>query len=436
MDDDTSTHDDTEPLVGVTSGRPSGGPRPMPDFLPPVGETSVPEPVWAPPGHIWAPPPAPTTTPPGPPIPPERTPQPKRERRRLGLGRLVPALIGALAGAVVAGGIVAATDDDRPTSTAATDRRAAPPAVAGATDVQAILAAVEPGVVSISTRGFSRGFFDQEGAGTGMVVRADGIVLTNAHVVEDVTRIQVKFADGSVREADVIGVAGDTDVALVKVRDAANLATVTLGRSADLLVGEDVVAIGNALALPGGPTVTRGIVSALDRTIETERGTLQGVIQTDAAINPGNSGGPLANGAGEVIGINTAVTGQNIGFAIAIDTVKPLIDDLAAGRLDTLAEPFLGVQTVTVTDAVASRLGLASSGGAVVVFVTPGSGADSAGLEQADVITRIGANDIQTSEDVQAAISESAPGDEVEVTFLRNGEEHTITVTIGARPVG
>ena len=244
--------------------------------------------------------------------------------------------------------------------------------VAGVTDVQAILNAVEPGVVSISTRGFSGGFFEQEGAGTGMVVRADGIVLTNAHVVEGVTQIEVKFADGSVRSADVIGVSGDTDVALVRVRDAANLATVTLGRSADLLVGEDVVAIGNALALPGGPTVTRGIVSALDRTIETERGTLQGVIQTDAAINPGNSGGPLANGAGEVIGINTAVTGQNIGFAIAIDTVRSLIDDLATGRVGTTAEPFLGVQTVTVTDAVASRLGLSSSGGAVVVFVTPG----------------------------------------------------------------
>jgi serine protease Do len=427
----------------VTASRPARAARaararpPMPDFLPPTGEPTTAE--------AWIPAPPARPTPAGWTIPavpdPVAEPEPKPARRRPSW--LVAAVVGAVVGALVAAGLTLALDDDPPATTAAGSSTLDPGSglnrrnssvITQAADVQAILAAVEPGVVSISTRGFTGGFFD-EGAGTGMVVRSDGIVLTNAHVVSGASRIQVKFSDSSVRDADVIGVAGDTDVALVQVRGVAGLATVQLGRSADLLVGDDVVAIGNALALPGGPTVTRGIVSALDRTIETERGVLQGVIQTDAAINPGNSGGPLVNSRGEVIGINTAVAGQNIGFAIAIDTVRTLIDDLATGQTGTAAEPYLGVQTVTVTDAVAQRLGLASSGGAVVVFVAPGSGAEAAGLRQADVITRIDNVPITSSEDVQAAVANVQPGDEVLVVIERGGVEYELAITVGSRPV-
>src|SRR5205814_2321677 len=164
-------------------------------------------------------------------------------------------------------------------------------------------------------------------------------------------------------------------------------------------VGAGVVAIGNALALPGGPTVTKGIVSALDRTIAAQNERLEHMIQTDAAINPGNSGGPLVNASGEVIGMNTAVSGnaQNIGFAIAIDTIKPLLDELKRGT-------YLGVSTVTVDASVAQQLGLEADHGAYVREVQLGSPAEKVGLQNGDIVTSFAGQDIRTSEDLAAAV--------------------------------
>ena len=228
-------------------------------------------------------------------------------------------------------------------------------------DVQEILAKVEPAVVAIRTRTLSLGDLFKpvpgQGAGTGFVIGSDGVIVTNNHVIAGAQSIEVVFADDRKMPARVIGRDPTTDLAVMKV-DASDLPVATLGDSAALKVGDDVIAIGNALALEGGPTVTRGIVSAEDRSITAENGTrLEHVIQTDTAINPGNSGGPLVNSAGEVVGINTAVAGdaQNIGFSIAINAAKPIIEELRQGT--TRTRPFLGVKMFTLTPSIAQELG-------------------------------------------------------------------------------
>jgi len=307
-------------------------------------------------------------------------------------------------------------------------------------DVQSILAKAEPGVVSIRTQAFSPNEFfgvePQQGAGTGMVLTPDGTVLTNAHVVANATDIKVTLStENRTFPATLLGADPGNDVAVLKLQGADGLKTVKLGKSADSRVGDDVVAIGNALALPGGPTVTEGIVSALDRSIDSEGGRLEHLIQTDAAINPGNSGGPLVNAAGEVIGMNTAVAGQaqNIGFAIAIDTVKPLADQLKSGKGTVRGTTFLGVSSVTVNDAVKDRFQLDVSKGALVTDVTQGSAAENAGLRPGDVIVKFGDDAIESSDDLSAAVRKHQPGDKVEVQWQRGSDKMSATVTLGSR---
>src|SRR5207248_2728417 len=349
------------------------------------------------------------------------------------------ALIGALVGALIAGGLVAAFGRNTTTRTVTNFGPNGSKLVTS--DVQSVLAKVEPGVVNVRTQGFSQNEFFQpepeQGAGTGMIITPDGDVLTNAHVVSGATSIKVTLTtDNSTHDAVLLGSDPSADVAVIKIQGVSNLKTVTLGRSSATRVGDAVVAIGNALALPGGPTVTRGIVSAVDRTIDAQNERLEHLIQTDAAINPGNSGGPLANAAGEVIGMNTAVAGeaQNIGFAIAMDTVKPIAESLKTGRGVVRATAFLGVTTATVTDDIRQRLGLSVSKGALVRDVTPGSGADSAGLRSGDVIAKFGNDDISSSDDLSAAVRRHQPGDKVEVAWQRGNQRQTATVTLGSRP--
>lgn len=213
-----------------------------------------------------------------------------------------------------------------------------------ALSISEIIAKVEPAVVTINTSttvsSRSRGFGmpqqpsqTSEGTGTGMVIDSSGIVLTNAHVVSGASNIAVTIpGDSQTHTATVLGIDTQADVAMLKIADVSNLKTVTLA-SADPAVGDNVVAIGNALGLEGEPTVTSGIISALNRSISDDTAQLSGLLQTDAAINPGNSGGPLVNAAGEVIGMNTAVSSeaQNIGFAIDINNIRALIDQLENG---------------------------------------------------------------------------------------------------------
>jgi S1-C subfamily serine protease len=351
------------------------------------------------------------------------------------------ALVGAVVGALVAGGLVAAFG--RKTTTRTVSNFGPNSSKLVTSDVQSVLSKVEPGVVNVRTQGFSQNEFfqpePQQGAGTGMVITPDGDVLTNAHVVANTTSIKVTLTtDNQTHDATLLGSDPSADVAVIKIQGVSNLRTVTLGRSSTARVGDDVVAIGNALALPGGPTVTHGIVSAVDRTIDAQNERLEHLIQTDAAINPGNSGGPLANAAGEVIGMNTAVAGQaqNIGFAIGIDTVKPIADGLKTGRGVVRATAFLGVTTATVTSDIQQRFSLSVSKGALVRDVTPGSGADSAGLRSGDVIVKLGNDDISSSDDLSAAVRRHQPGDKVDVVWQRGNLRQTGTLTLGTRPTG
>jgi serine protease Do len=380
----------------------------------------------------------PATSPPAPPAPPP--PRPKSNW-------LLAALIGALVGALV-GGLVTKLldDDDAGTSTvvSAPDRPSTQLSQAG--NIGEILDRIEPAVVSISTQGFGQDDFfsvtPREGAGTGVILTPDGEVLTNAHVIADAAAIEVKLPTGDrTYRATLLGSDPAADVALIKLQGVSNLPTATLGRSADVRVGDQVVAIGNALALPGGPTVTTGIVSALDRTIGSGRSRLEHLIQTDAAINPGNSGGPLVNVNAEVIGINTAVIqssgqgeAQNIGFAIASDTIRPMLDELRqlGGRARVPA--YLGVSTITLNDSTRDRVGGVPGSGAYVTSVSPGTPAEAAGLRAGDVITNVGGQRVSSSDELGTAIREKKPGDSVEVRWQRAGAERSATVTLAQTP--
>jgi S1-C subfamily serine protease len=298
---------------------------------------------------------------------------------------------------------------------------ASAPALSGAAlDVKGILAKVEPSVVDIVAR--SR---RETGEGTGIIITPDGYILTNAHVVSGASTVTVSTsASGKALSATVIGADTAHDVALIKVDNpGGSLPAADLGRSADVKVGDDVVAIGNALGLRGDPTVTRGIVSALNRTVDN----LTGMIQTDAAINPGNSGGPLVNSTGQVIGINTAVAAdgaQNIGFAIPIDKAKSLADRLKAGQ-GPAPTAFLGVSTTDTSD---------GSGGAQVVDLVAGGPGAKGGIVAGDLIVTFDGKPVTTADSLSGLVQAHQPGDSVPVVVERNGASRTITVTLGTKP--
>jgi putative serine protease PepD len=311
--------------------------------------------------------------------------------------------------------------------------------IAKPTDVQGILAKVGPAVAFVRTQDFSAGsFFPSGGAGTGIVLTPDGELLTNAHVVNGATSIKVTIGnDTQSHDASLIGIDTTHDVALVKISGVSNLPTAQLGNSSDLQVGDSVIAIGNALNLQGGMTVTEGIVSALDRSISagdqngSSSESLSGLIQTDAAINPGNSGGPLVNSSGQVVGMNTATSGdaQNIGFAIAIDNAKPVIDQLRKGGSSAgsgsanqqAGAAFLGV---SVTD---------GQNGALVQDVDPNAPAGQAGQQQGDEIVSFGGKSVQSANDLTTAMQSHKPGDKVKVTFLRGQSQQSVDVQLASR---
>jgi putative serine protease PepD len=250
----------------------------------------------------------------------------------------------SLAAGTIGGWFAGRTDQSDRTTTEVASSAAEPASSGGGSaddsemDVSAVVAALEGSVVSIETEiSIQQGpaLATGEGAGTGIVLDG-GLILTNAHVVADATSITVTASGGdNPRDATLVASDEAADIAVLQVDDTSGLVPATLGDSSEVAVGDDVIAIGNALALEGGLTVTSGIVSAADREVDTDNGTMTGLIQTDAAISSGNSGGPLVNTAGEVIGINSAVatssgsvSASNIGFAIAIDTARSVVDQL------------------------------------------------------------------------------------------------------------
>ncbi len=422
---------------GASPWRPPPPPaRPM-RAAPGDTEPTAEWPAWSPPG-----PDRPAAAAPQPsawPAEPATEPVPGSAAARRSATRraaLVGALAGAVVSALVATGITVATDDAATTAPAP----AATPVTTseGGLDIRAILAKVQPSVVSVTTsQNTSQGVF--EGAGSGIVLSADGLVLTNAHVVGALSGISVVLPDGTEHEAALVGSSPDDDLAVIRLEGVEGLVPAELGSSEALEVGDEVIAIGNALNLGGDPTVTRGIVSATDRDLVAEGVRLEGLIQTDAAINPGNSGGPLVNAAGQVVGVNTAIVAeaQNLGFSIAIDRARPVIEQLeSGGGAITPDQAFLGVSSTTIdglNDVVRERFAIDVDAGAFITEVVPGSAADDAGLEVGDVIVEIDGEVVEDPVGVRNAILEHEPGDSITLRIVRDGEEETIEVELGRR---
>jgi putative serine protease PepD len=378
-------------------------------------------------------------------------------RRKAAAGGLALALI---LGGGLAGGAVAAVIGDNST-TYASPTAVRPASSKSATGVAAIAQAVQPSTVSITVT-------TQQGQdeGTGVIIRSDGMILTNNHVVADAAgggQISVKFNDGKKVSAEVVGTDQATDLAVIKASGVSGLKPVTFGNSDQLQVGDPVVAIGSPLGLEG--SVTSGIISALHRTLSESgdqqqqpqqpglppgfgggqgQGQGQGqegqqgsgsagtaigdAIQTDAAINPGNSGGPLVNGSGQVIGINTAIAtsgGGNgnigVGFAIPIDTAKQVSQQLIKTGKATHA--YLGV---TLSDAMGDQQG------ALVATVQGGTPAASAGLKEGDIVTQVDGKAIDGADALSAAIRGHSPGDKIAMTYIRSGQKHTVNIALAS----
>lgn len=272
---------------------------------------------------------------------------------------------------------------------------------------------------------------DRTGVGSGFVISADGLIVTNNHVIDDAERVRVEFEDGSTYDATVVGTDPMTDIALLDI-DGDDHPTVTFGSSETLRVGEDVFAMGNPFGL--GSTVTTGIVSAKDRNLRS--GGLAAFIQTDAAINRGNSGGPLFNDSGEVIGVNTAIispTGGSagIGFAVPSDLVSTIVGDLSDdGQID---RGWLGVEIQPVSEDVARVLGLGDGEGVMIGSVFDGTPASDAGLQQGDIVLKFNAAEVALPRDLTRAVSSTAPGSDATVTILRQGDEIVLNVVLANR---
>jgi S1-C subfamily serine protease len=316
--------------------------------------------------------------------------------------------------------------------------------------VRSVVQKVRPAVVQI-TSSQSGGLFSQSaqqmGVGSGVIYDNQGHLITNNHVIEGANRFTISLPDGRSFEARLVGADPDTDLAVLRIENGDQLPVAELGESGKLEVGDWVVAIGNALALPGGPTVTSGVVSALGRTVQ-EPGDATGapgpflydVIQTDAAINPGNSGGALANLNGQVIGINTLVAGsagagyqaQGIGFAIAMDSAKPIAEQLVTtGRV---SRAYLGISYSSLTPSLARRLGVSATEGIVVAEVVRNSPAARAGIRQQDVILSIDNQKLDEESTLGKILTSRKPGDRVVLSIQRGGQTQQIEVTLGEKP--
>ena len=355
-------------------------------------------------------------------------------------GRNRKVLVGAAAAVVIAlgaGGVGAATAmafNDNGSTPAVQTGNSSVTRVVDRSSLAQIAAAVQDSVVSITT---------QNGEGSGVVLTADGFIVTNNHVVATAqgSNVTVIFADGKKSSARIVGTDPRTDLAVVKVDGASGLQAAKFGSSAKMQVGDTVLAIGSPLGLEG--SVTAGIVSAKDRTIQSDSeddqqgspfggnqqqqsatNTMSGLLQTDAPINPGNSGGALVNTNGEVIGINSAIATQGqgsgnigLGFAIPSDKARQVADALMAGR--KVSHPALGVSVAA-----------AENGGALVSSVTPNSAAAKAGIQQGDVITKVDGKAVSDSDDLVGLVQSGTVGQKMTITFTRDGAEKQVTVTL------
>ena len=304
----------------------------------------------------------------------------------------------------------------------------------GTTVVAQVVNQLADSVVTINSQ-ISDATGEGEASGTGVVLTSDGEILTNAHVVEGATKVSVRFAgETEPRTATVLASDAGNDLALLKI-DAPNLKPATFAQPGTIRIGDQVIAIGYALALDGGPSVTSGIISALKRTIITESGALNGLIQTDAAISSGNSGGPLVNLRGEVVGINTAVArsdvnqaANNVGFSISVDEIGPVLEQLRSQASGVARqEGFLGVGLAARTD---------GGQGAIITSVQPDSPASLAGIQEDDIVLSVDGEPIDGQAGLVAAIRDAAPGQTVEIEILRGVKRLTVKATLVARDQG
>ena len=275
--------------------------------------------------------------------------------------------------------------------------------------------------------------YTSQSLGSGFVWSSDGIIVTNHHVIDGASSIVVNLSDGRKLPATLIGVDPDSDLAVLRV-DEKGLAAAPIGTSADLMIGESVVAVGNPFGLSG--TVTTGVVSALGRSVpsQDQSRTFTDFIQTDASINPGNSGGPLLNIEGKVIGINVAIyaQAQGIGFAIPVDRARKVVQDIL--RYGEVHAAWIGAVTATLTPEEARRLDLEASRGAVVVRVFNGSPAGAGGLETGDVITAVNGRPIDSREAFSTATATVAPGQAIDLSIDRDGTSRRLTLRAAEPP--
>ncbi len=278
--------------------------------------------------------------------------------------------------------------------------------------------------------------YTESSLGSGIIISSDGYILTNYHVIEDADRLQVT-ADGGEYEAQVVGTDPSSDLAVLKI-DATDLTAIEIGSSSDLTVGEWVMALGSPYGLE--QSVSTGIVSATSRTTtelnsDTSSAVYTNLIQTDAAINPGNSGGALVDKDGKLIGVNTLIASSSgsssgVGFAIPVDYAINIAQQIIDGKQPSHAQ--LGVSATTVTSQLAERYGLGADSGAYISQVNAGSSAEQAGLQQGDIVTKLGDTDITSSSDLVLAVRSHNVGDTVTITYVRDGAENTAEVTLGS----
>ena len=306
------------------------------------------------------------------------------------------------------------------------------------TPVVKVAKSVGPAVVGITNKAVARDVFNRtvetEGVGSGVIFRKDGYIVTNNHVIAGAKELIVSLADGNTINGELVGADEVTDIAVVKV-DAKDLPTAKFGNSDDVMVGEPAIAIGNPMGLEFAGSVTVGVISALNRTLEINDRRVK-LLQTDAAISPGNSGGALCNADGEIIGINSAKLATNgvegMGFAIPINTVQNIVDELM--EKGYVARPYLGV---TIFDkATAARYGytLSIDKGVYVFQVAIGSPADKVGLQRGDIILSIDNKETDTVTDIRNDIAARKIGDKVKIRFDRDGRESTVEITLDEMP--
>ena len=410
---------------------------------PPSAELVPPVPVWGAPA---------VDAEPATPVPAHRTG---------GVWRWVAvAVVAAIIGAAVGGGIVAAVGRSGST-TDVKEISAGPALLNGTTNIESVIAKVLPAVVSIDATGpapTSQSIFGgttgggtEEDQGTGVIVSPTGEVVTNNHVIAGATTITVTlYGQTKAMAATLVDTDPTNDIALVQITGASNLPTVSYGNSDNVQVGDAVVAIGNALGLSAGtPTVTQGIISAEGRTVQagdessSATETLTNMFQTDAAINPGNSGGPLVDSSGKVIAMNTAVASssngssqaQNIGFAIPSDRILGELDGLRHDKIGTGAQQgngYLGISIETLTAQLRSAYDFVPTEGAIVTQVDAGSPADQAGLEEGDVITTLNGKPVTSADQLASAIQAEHPGQQVTIGCYRGQTLLSVKATLGS----